>query len=63
MNNLNDLNNLNEASAEDIKILEENENLLTELRKVKIQGTILRSRRYKDLGEKASSYVLLQIRK
>ena len=53
------MNNLNEASADDIKTLEDKRNLLVELRKVKIEGTILRSRcRYEDLGEKPSSYFL-----
>ena len=53
------MNNLNEASADDIKTLDDKRNLLVELRKVKIEGTILRSRcRYEDLGEKPSSYFL-----
>ena len=53
------MNKLNEASADDIKTLEDKRNLLVELRKVKIEGTILRSRcRYEDLGEKPSSYFL-----
>ena len=52
------MNNLSEASADDIKTLEEVKNALTELRKVKIEGTILRSRcRYEDLDEKISSYL------
>ena len=53
------MNNLNEASADDIKTSDDKRNLLVELRKVKIEGTILRSAcRYEDLGEKPSSYFL-----
>ena len=36
------MNNLNEASADDIKTLDDKRNLLVELRKVKKEGTILR---------------------
>ena len=51
------MNNLNEASADDIKTIDDKRNLLVELRKVKIEGTIFRSRcTYEDLGEKPSSY-------
>ena len=51
--------NLNEALADDIKTLDDKRNLLLELRKVTIEGTILRSRcGYEDLGEKPSSYFL-----
>ena len=47
------MNNLNEPSADDIKTLDDKRNLLVELRKVKIEGTILRSCfGYEDLGEK-----------
>ena len=50
-------NSLNEITEEDINILEEKKNALSELRKVKTEGVMLRSRcRYEELGEKPSGY-------
>ena len=52
-------NNLNEITEEDINILEEKKNALSELRKIKTEGVMLRSRcRYEELGEKPSGYFL-----
>ena len=50
---------LNEITEIDINILEEKKNALSELRKVKTEGVMLRSRcRYEELGEKPSGYFL-----
>ena len=50
-------NSLNEITEDDINILEEKKSTLSELRKVKTEGVMLRSRcRYEELGEKPSGY-------
>ena len=52
-------NSLNEITEDDINILEEKKNALSELRKVKTEGVMLRCRcRYEELGEKPSGYFL-----
>ena len=52
-------NSLNEITEDDINILEEKKSALSELRKVKTEGVMLRSRcRYEELGEKPSGYFL-----
>ena len=52
-------NSLNEITEDDINRLEERKNALSEIRKVKTEGVMLRSRcRYEDLGEKPSGYFL-----
>ena len=52
-------NSLNEITEGDINRLEERKNALSEIRKVKTEGVMLRSRcRYEDLGEKPSGYFL-----
>ena len=46
-------------SEEDLNLLENKENRLSEIRKHKIEAVMIRSRcRYEDLGEKPSSYFL-----
>lgn len=50
---------LNEITEDDLNILEGKKNALSELRKIKIEGVMLRSRcRYEELGEKPSGYFL-----
>lgn len=52
-------NKLNQISEEDKKFWEEKKNALSELRKIKTEGVMLRSKcRYEDLGEKPSGYFL-----
>ena len=52
-------NSLNEITEDDINRLEERKNALSEIRKVKREGVMLRSRcRYEELGEKPSGYFL-----
>ena len=50
---------LNEITEDDLNILEGKKNALSELRKIKIEGVMLRSMcRYEELGEKPSGYFL-----
>ena len=52
-------NYLNDITEEDINKLDEKKNALQDIRKVKTEGVMLRSRcRYEDLGEKPSIYFL-----
>ena len=52
-------NRLNEITKNEINILEEKKNALSDLRKIKTEGVMLRSRcRYEELGEKPSGYFL-----
>ena len=52
-------NNLNNTTMEEILLLEDKKNKLEEIRKIKIDGVMLRSRcRYEDLGEKPTKYFL-----
>ena len=51
--------NLNCISMEDILVLNDKKEKLQEIRKVKLEGVMLRSRcRYEDLGEKPTKYFL-----
>ena len=46
-------------TEDEINILEEKKNVLSDLRKIKTEGVMLRSRRrYEELGEKTSGYFL-----
>ena len=50
---------LNEITEDDLNILEGKKNTLSELRNIKIEGVMLRSKcRYEELGEKPSGYFL-----
>ena len=50
-------NRLNEITEDEINILEEKKNALSDLRKIKTEGVMSRSRcRYEELGEKPSGY-------
>ena len=50
-------NRLNEITEDEINILEEKKNALSDIRKIKTGGVMLRSR-YEELGEKPSGYFL-----
>ena len=52
-------NRLNEILEDEIHILDEKKNALSDIRNIKTEGVMLRSKcRYKELGEKTSGYFL-----